>query len=122
MFGMPKSCELRRGRRLITVAGSMTTTAALKEMSACLRRTGPAGSTRANPSRHQTSLAISSPLQMRRGLARLDPGSWLPLAISRSLIRGPRKRECDYANLGLTICNPEHQAIFTNGTVFQSSI
>ena len=31
MFDMPKSCELRRGRRLITVAGSLTTTAALKE-------------------------------------------------------------------------------------------
>ena len=84
---------------------------------------GPAGSTRANPSRHQISFAISSPLQMRReGLPRLDPGSWLPLAISRSLIRDLRKRECDYANLGLTICNPAHQAISTNGTAFQSSI
>ena len=84
---------------------------------------GPAGSTRANPSRHQTSLAISSPLQMRReGLPRLDPGSWLPLAISDHSYVTPPKRECDYANLGLTICNPAHQAIFTNGTVFQSSI
>ena len=83
----------------------------------------PQARPRANPSRHQISFNISSPLQMRReGLPRLDPGSWLPLAISRSLIRDLRKRECDYANLGLTICKPAHQAIFTNGTVFQSSI
>src|SRR6516164_10870468 len=61
MFGMPKFCELRRGRRLITVADPDHDGRA--EGDERLFAAYPDPQARPEP----TSLALSSPLQMRRG-------------------------------------------------------